>query len=241
MRCLAVFCVLFGLAFNGQSTTPEYEFFQSADQFFQEYVGKEGTVAYKSLHQNPEPLKELCAKIKDPKYQSLEGQALKAFYINAYNLLTIQQVVNHYPISSPKAIDGFFKGIEHQVAGKTLTLNELEKKTLLEKFPDPRLHFALVCAARGCPPLRPHAYHPSQLGQQLEQETQRALMDTEFIRVKEGQRLVRISKIFQWYKADFLREASSLLAYINDHRPKKLPADTKVRYYPYDWSLNGSD
>lgn len=240
MRYLTVFCVLFGLAFNGQSTTPEYDFFQKADQFFQEYVGEKGGVAYKKLHQHPEPLNQLTAKINDTKYQSLDGQALKAFYINAYNLLTIQQVVNHYPISSPKDVDGFFKGIKHQVAGKTFTLNELEKKTLLKKFPDPRIHFALVCAAKGCPPLRPHAYHPSQLGQQLEQQTQLALMDREFIRTKESKRLVRISKIFQWYKDDFLKEASSLLDYINDHRPKELPADTKVRYYSYDWSLNGT-
>ncbi len=241
MRWLSVCCVLFGLAFNTPSKSSEYEFFQKADQFFQEYVDKKGKVAYQRLHQNPEPLKQLTAKIENPKYQSLEGQSLKAFYINAYNLLTIQQVVNHYPISSPKDVDGFFKRIEHQVAGKTLTLNELEKKTLFEKFPDPRLHFGLVCAAKGCPPLRPHAYHPSHLGQQLEQQTQRALMDKEFIRTREGKRLARISKIFQWYKDDFLKEASSLLDYINDHRPKKLPADTKMRYYSYDWSLNGAD
>ena len=240
MRWLPICSLFLLVSINTNSTPSKHHFFEKADDFFQEYVNKYGAVSYKRLHQNPQPLTDLTTAIEDPQFQTLKGQDLKAFYLNAYNLLTLKQVVNHYPISSPKDVDGFFEGIEHQVAGKTLTLNQLEKNTLLKQFPDPRLHFALVCAAKGCPPLWPHAYKPDQLDQQLKKQTKRALMDEDFIRIKQEQRLVRISKIFKWYKDEFLREASSLLAYINEHRAKQLPADTRVRYYTYDWGLNAA-
>ena len=216
----------------------EQAFFKKANHFFQQYVTEEGAVRYKKLHSNPAPLAALTKQIADPAFSSLKGKTLKAFYLNAYNLLTIQQVVDHYPIHSPKAVEGFFDGIKHKVAGRRITLNQLEKKTLFKQFPDPRLHFALVCAASGCPPLKNKAYQPRKLDKQLARQTQRALMDTAFIKVNPDQRLARISKIFKWYKKDFLKQAPSLLAYINKHRSKQLPADTRLRYYSYDWRLN---
>lgn len=221
-----------------QLQAQEKAFFSQADKFFNKFVTNGGMVHYQKLHEDPAPLKQLTNQIAHADFDALEGAKLKAFYINAYNLLTIQQVVKHYPIASPNDVPDFFDGIEHQVAGKSMTLNQLEKKTLFQQFPDARMHFALVCAAKGCPPLWPHAYQPDQLDEQLTKITRRALMDDEFIRVNAKNRIVRISKIFKWYKQDFLKASSSLLGYINDHRPKQLAADSRVRYYAYNWDLN---
>lgn len=222
-----------------ESRAQTQEFFKKADQFFQTYITSDGKVHYKKLSQHDQPFKELTGMIaRSSNSEKLEGDELKAFYLNAYNILAIKQVVNQYPIQSPKDVKGFFDGIKHKVAGEKMSLNQLEKQTLFQKFPDARLHLALVCAAKGCPPLWNHGFYAKKLDQQLDQQTKRALMDQDFIRVKPEERIAEISKIFQWYKKDFLAEANSILGYINKYRQKQLPADTRIRYYEYDWTLN---
>jgi hypothetical protein len=229
--------LLLASTLNARSSD-ESAFFDQADAFFQEYVTADGTVHYRKLAEQPGALDELVAEIARADQNQMSGSTLKAFYLNAYNILTIEQLVEHYPISSPKDLDGFFNGITHTVAGQSMTLDDLEKRTLYKQFADARLHFALVCGAKGCPPIRDRAYQPDQLDEQLDEQTRRAMADENFIRIQPEERLVEASKIFQWYRDDFLEEASSILDYINQYRPGQLPADTRVRYYSYDWGIN---
>jgi len=117
-------------------------------------------------------------------------------------------------------------------------LNELEKGRLFKQYFDPRLHFALVCAAKSCPTLASFAYQADQLAQQPEEITRQTLNDPAFIRMQPGKKEVAISKILEWYREDFLREAPSLLDYINHYREKSIPARFSVNLYEYDWQLN---
>ena len=232
---------LFGMllmtnALNAQSGRSD--FFDQADAFFQEYVTPEGGVYYQKLAERSDVLDELTTRIARADQNQMSGSTLKAFYLNAYNIMTIEQLVAHYPVKSPKNLDGFFDGMTHTVAGQSMTLDDLEKRTLYQQFPDARLHFALVCGAKGCPPLRDRAYQPDKLNEQLDKQARRAMADEDFIRVQPEERLVKASKIFQWYRDDFLAEASSILSYINQYRPGQLPADTRVRYYSYNWGIN---
>ncbi|MEO1652812.1 MAG: DUF547 domain-containing protein, partial [Bacteroidota bacterium] len=213
------------------------EFFTQTDQFLKKYVA-EGKVKYPEIVNKPEELNSLTRYIAQAPVKDFSGRALKAFYINAYNLLVISSVVEAYPTSSPQNVGGFFDGNKQMVGGEKLTLNEIEKKKLLAPTQDARLHFVLVCAALGCPPISPQAYRPERLEAQLETQTRLALNSDYFIRVNPEDKKVEISEIFNWYKSDFLKSQPNALAFINAYRETKIPEDYKVDFYTYDWALN---
>lgn len=214
----------------------ENHYFKESDQFLKQYV-TDGLVKYEAISANNDRLERLTKLIGNAEKPS-RPKARKAFYINAYNILAIQQVVNHYPVESPKAIDGFFDGITHKVHGQSVTIDELENQLLFEEFPDARLHFALICAAKGCPPMKAGAFKPDKLDKQLREQAQKALSDPNFIRFNSEERIAEASQILNWYRNDFLEEANSLISYMNQYRKKALPSDTRLRFYDYDWSLN---
>jgi len=170
---------------------------------------------------------------------SVSGNTAKAFWINAYNVMVIKSVVENYPVSSPMDVAGFFDKKKHKVGGKSVTLNEIENSILRKKFPDARLHFALVCAARSCPPIINKAYTSSNIESLLTQQTKKALNNASFLKVNKASKKAEFSKIMEWYGSDFKREASDLIAYANKYRTEKIPSDYKVSFYSYNWKLNG--
>ncbi len=214
-------------------------FFQKADLFFQNQVHAEGLIDYDKLPENP-LFQGLLEQIGRPFPKSGKENDRKAYLINAYNLLVIKGVVDAYPIASVQDVAGFFDRKRHRFDGRSVTLNELEKEMLLQEYPDPRLHFALVCGALGCPPLIPAAYLPSQLEEQLEAQTRQALNNPSFIRVDSANKAAEISTLFQWYASDFGATATGILNYINSYRDQPIPPGYQLDYYPYDWSLNGT-
>lgn len=225
---------------NDTCAEVNHAFFEKADYFFNTYVS-EGHVKYDAIKKEPGLLNEIVKIIENI---SLEGEAdlfKKAFYLNAYNILTIQQVVERYPVAGPMQVSGFFSGINHTVAGRRVTLDQLEKDLLYKQFADARLHLALVCAAKGCPPLAGFAFVPEKLDQQLDEISELALNDDAFIRLDTKKERVYLPQIFEWYKQDFLQYAGSLLAFINQYRSRKVPDNYKIRMYDYDWSLNEVD
>ena len=170
-----------------------------------------------------------------------------AFFINAYNAYTLQLIIDHYPVKSIKDIGSFFKGPWDQPAvrlfGRTLTLNNLEHDIIRKDYPDPRIHFALVCAAHGCPPLRDEAYVADHLEEQLDDQARQFLATPAKNRVDAGARTVYLSPIFKWYGADFEKKHGSVLAALEPYWPKAsvgalAQGHFKIRYSDYDWSLN---
>ncbi|MEM9672338.1 MAG: DUF547 domain-containing protein [Cyclobacteriaceae bacterium] len=213
------------------------KFTEGTDQLLEGHV-KDGLVDYQALAKEQESVKELYQQIGSMSLDGASDAEKKAFYINAYNIITIYQIIENYPVKSPMNINGFFDKKKHQVAGESLTLNQLEKERLLKNHFDARAHFVLVCAALSCPPLADFAYQAEQLDEQIEEKTRQALNNPEFIRVNKGKKKVLVSKIFDWYKSDFTKDQSSVLAYINQYRDEKIPDSYKLGYYEYDWSLN---
>lgn len=224
-----LFAVLAVLHAHAQST-----FFDRTDAFFKMHVA-EGRVNYAGIKKNPAELNVLVKEIETIRLADTDLK-LKAFLINAYNLLVIKQVVDLYPIKGPLTVDGFFSNTTFKVMDVSMTLDHLEKGTLYKKFPDPRLHFVLVCAAKGCPPLVNYSFKPEILEQQLNERTRQVLNLDWFIRVKDSK--VEISQIFSWYEADFLSKTSTVLGYINAYRSKKINEKSSLAYYEYDWLLN---
>lgn len=212
------------------------EFTESTNQLLDSHV-EDGLVDYQALAKEPGSVKALYQQIGDMSLAGASDAEKKAFYINAYNIITIYQIIQNYPVKSPMDINGFFDKKKHQVAGESLTLNQLEKERLLKNHFDPRAHFVLVCAALSCPPLADFAYQAEQLDEQLEEKTRQALNNPDFIRVNQSQKKVLISKIFDWYKSDFTNN-QSVLEYINQYRDEEIPNSYQLDYYEYNWSLN---
>jgi hypothetical protein len=176
-----------------------------------------------------------------------------AFLINAYNAIVLQQVIDDYPIqrsTRPAAlvrpansvwqIDGFFSELKHRLLGRDLTLDEIEHKWLRAKLKEPRIHFALVCAARSCPPLRAEAYRADQLDAQLDDQARQFLNDRE--RNRFGEEKAELSEIFKWFGEDFGGE-KGLRAYLGKYLNAELSARMQnsgyaIGYIDYDWTLN---
>lgn len=210
-------------------------FFTKADTFFGKHVTN-GKVNYKAIKANPEGLNELVELAKEITVSKSDAKTYQAFWINGYNLSVINGIVKKYPTKSPLNIKGFFDKTKHDIGGKQITLNDIENKLLRANFKsEARFHFVLVCAGLGCPPIINEAYTPSNLESQLQRQTEVALNNPAFIKVK-GKK-VQLSQIFEWYKGDFTQNGSEV-DYINKFRKVPIDAKAKVSYYPYDWKLN---
>ncbi len=209
-------------------------FFKKADAFFKANVTN-GKVAYKSINSNPQELNELIQLISSMSVAKSNSKTQQAFYINSYNLLVIKGIIDNYPIKSPLDRSGFFDNTKYEVSGESLTLNDIENKKLRAQFGDERFHFVLVCGAIGCPPLINEAYLPLTIDSQLQKQTEIALNNSNFIKIKKDK--VQLSEIFKWYKEDFVKDGNEI-NYINSFRQTKINEDVKVSYYPYNWKLN---
>ena len=211
------------------------QFFEDSDAFFKAHVNERGLVDYQGIKDAPSELNALMASISSADYDSFDDATKKAFLINAYNIAVVKQVVDLLPLKSPLDNKGFFNGIKHDVAGKMLTLDGIEKETLYVEFPDSRLHWVLVCAALSCPPLAAYAYMPDQLEDQLEERTKHVLNLDWFVPVKKGK--PQFSQIFSWYRGDFEKDGQTVIGYVNQYRDDKLEAK-RPTFYAYDWTIN---
>ena len=214
---------------------PAQDFFEKSDFFFAENVSN-NKVDYRKLVANSVGLDELIDQIKKQDLTALAESNKKAFLINSYNLLVINQVIENWPTKSVMEIGGFFESNKVVIGGKKMTLNDLENKEIRTVYNDPRVHFVLVCGANGCPPIINKAYLPATLNAQLDLQTKIALNNPNFIQVNEDGD-VKISEIFNWYKEDFLAKGN-IIEYINSYRDIPISVEQKPRYYPYDWSIN---
>lgn len=206
------------------------------DKFLKTYV-QDGRVRYSEIKKDPKGLQNLLEMASVISVSKSEKYNYQAFWINTYNLLVIDGIVKNYPLKSPLDVPGFFDKITYSAGGIDLTLNEIENKMLRENFPnEPRFHFVLVCAGLGCPPIKDGAYIPVLLDAQLQEQTVKALNDPTFIKVDKQQ--VKVSQIFEWYQYDFVKKDHSLKDFINLYRRERLPENSIISYYPYDWSLN---
>ncbi len=212
-------------------------FSAQANTFLATYV-ENGFVAYDRIRSQGKDIESLYKQIGEMSLKGLDDNTVKAFYINAYNIIVIYWVSKHLPLKSPLDNSGFFDKVKHVVAGESMTLNALEIKKLLFVYKDARIHFALACAAKSCPPLASFAFAPENLEQQLNERTSLALNTKAWIRIYPDQKRAELSKIFEWYKGDFMANGQSLTEWINQYRKEKIPGTYTIGYYDYDWTLN---
>lgn len=206
------------------------------DALLKKYVSASGTVNYAGLKTQRAVLDRYIATFKAQGIVSSWSRNEKlAYYINAYNAYTIQLILNNYPTTSIMKInDG--KAWDLQVVnlgGKVMSLNHLENKIIRPVFKEPRIHFAVNCAAVSCPKLMNGAFLPSQLNSQLDRQTKAFINNTKENQVSAN--TVKISQIFEWYAVDF----GEIKTYINKYATTKAGANATVTYNTYKWELNG--
>jgi hypothetical protein len=179
-----------------------------------------------------------------------------AFYINAYNLITLRSIVDHYPVESIKDIDGVWDDTKWELAGGRLTLNDIEHEILRKEFNEPRIHVAIVCASTSCPPLVSHPYLPDKLNLQLPEAARNFVMSSDYNKLDPDEGSAEISSIFDWFGDDFIdgyydknyfpslsKKENAVLNFLiaqfpEPQREKLLTASYKISYLDYDWSLN---
>ena len=129
--------------------------------------------------------------------------------------------------------------IKFTLAGSQITLSDIENKKIRAVFKDPRTHFALVCAAKSCPPIANYAFTAANVESKLESLTKAAMNNATFIKVNVGAKTVQFSQILDWYKDDFLAGSKTILDYVNKYRNTEIPATFTQSFYEYNWALNG--
>lgn len=208
---------------------------------------KNSRVDYAGLKAHPEDLNRYLSQVttvSKAEFKKWSETEQIAFLSNAYNAYTLKLIIDHYPLKSIKDIGNIINGPWDQpvvkLFGETINLNTVEHKILRVDYAEPRLHFVLVCAAKGCPPLRGEAYVGARLEEQLVDQAKQFLAESAKNRIAATERTVYLSPIFKWYGGDFEKKSGSVLAALKPYWPEKATATEgfKIRYTDYDWSLN---
>lgn len=222
--------------------------------------------ALQAAHERLDLVVDAFAAVPGAAEQQWARAQRMAFWINAYNVFTLKAIVDRYPIrgrrfslhprNSIRQIDGVWTKLTFRAAGRRITLDDIEHRTLRPQFRDARIHFAINCASVSCPPLREEPYVADRLDAQLDDAARRYLASPPGLQV-DGSTL-RVSSIFDWYGDDFIPKFVGLVT--GDRREKERAilgaiaqfgpleaqrvarrSDVRVRFLPYDWSLNDVD
>ena len=222
------------------------------------YVDDEGNVDYAALKENRQPLDAFnasLATLSPETFESWTESEKIAFWVNIYNSLTLQAIIEHYPTKSIRDIPGVWKRLQFNVMGKEMTLDEIEHQVLRVQFNEPRIHMGIVCASVGCPILRQEPFIGSKLGEQLDDQTRKFLALDRNFKIEKNDNQVYLSSIFKWFGEDFIKtygsenkfagnkQERSVLNFISQYlEPENqnylANGGYQVKYLDYDWSLN---
>lgn len=208
------------------------------DELLQKHVSDDGNVNYKSFKTDHEKLfnyiKVLNLTYSNKNFQSLLKDEKLAFWINAYNAMTVDLILRHYPIKSIKDIKNPWEQRLWKFGNTWYNLNDIEH-TILRKMNEPRIHFAIVCASVSCPKLKNSAYTSNNLEHELNKATREFLLDPTKNSITKNK--IELSKIFKWFKQDFENDGS-LINFLNRYSEITILNDAKKSFKDYNWSLN---
>ena len=162
-----------------------------------------------------------------------------AYWINAYNVLTIDLIMREGEQESIKNLGGFFsspwKKFTWMIDGKDYSLDNIEHD-IIRQLGEPHIHFAINCAAKSCPDLRKEAYRADKLEQQLEDQARLTLANQTKGYKQINDKQIRITKVMDWFKKDF--NDGDLHSWLQGYFPGTVNDQTKIHFFDYDWSLN---
>jgi len=229
---------------------------------------RDGLVYYRALRSDRSRLDRYAASLNvaPDVYERWSREQKMAFWLNAYNTFVLQTIIDNYPIkgssksypsNSVRQIPGAFEQLKHRAAGRSLTLDEIEKNVLPE-FKEPRLYLALGRGALGSGRLRSEAYVADRLKQQLDDLQQEFVSEQTMIKIDRGANTVSVTPIVSWRSTEFIEAYDTgtkgpmagrspieraIVAFVT---PRLLPLEKeflqknefKLTYHPFDWRLN---
>ncbi len=216
------------------------------DSLLKTYVDDAGMVDYEGFARDSVNLNRYLDLLSQhaPNPRNWTNKEILAYWINAYNAFTIQLIIRFDPYYGIKKILPFNIPFVYsawdirfiRINGQLMDLNDIEHGMIRSHFNEPRIHFALVCAAMSCPKLRNEAYTATKLDHQLEDQARDFINDPAKNQI--GAMAVNLSKIFGWYEGDFTHDLS-LPGYLNQYSRIKIESTAMIGYLEYDWRLNG--
>jgi hypothetical protein len=229
---------------------------------------RDGLVYYRALQSSRGALDRYAGSLNVPAatYEAWSREAKMAFWVNAYNTFVLQTVISRYPIrgsssaypaASIRQIPGAFDQAKHRAAGRTVTLDEIEK-TVLPEFKEPRLYLALGRGAVGSGRLRSEAYTAARLAGQLDSIADEFVNEQQMLKVDRTDSQISTTPIISWHEAEFVAaydknptgplatRSAVERALIGFVMPHLLPLEKefveqnqfKVTFHPFDWRLN---
>ncbi len=217
------------------------------DKVLGKYVSDEGLVDYKGLKGDKEFL-EYVKYISNTEPDSLPSDKHRlAFWINAYNTFVLFGVLEEYPIKGVLEVGlvphSFFRLKKFRTKHGKITLTTLENKKIREAFREPLIHFAVNCASGGCPKLANKAYRAETLDRQLKDGAASFINNREKNYLDREKRVLRLSKIFEWYRDDFVGKDEKLENYVAQYLNAEDSEFIKnnevvIEFLEYDWNLN---
>jgi len=236
----------------GAAAPPDYKVW---GELVSKYYDPAKGMNYKALkEQDKKTLNDLRRQMATVDVQSLTRQDQLAYWINLYNINVVGVVVDHYPVASIRDIStdpilrlNVFKKPSVQTKKGALSLNDVENDKVREGFKDPRIHFAINCAAQSCPPIRTEPYFGSQLSQQFDDQTRKFLNGPNGVRPekKGGALVLHTTKIMDWFEDDFVKwgggQVPFITRYVSSDKRKQIDAagnQVKLEFDDYSWKLN---
>jgi uncharacterized protein DUF547 len=237
----------------GAAAPPDYKLW---GQLLAKYYDPAKGMNYKALKaQDKTTLDELRRQLAQVDVQALPRPDQLAYWINLYNVNVVATVVEGYPVESIKdlstdpiiRLNVFKKDVVDTKRGK-LSLDDVENDKIRNGFKDPRIHFAINCAAKSCPPIRTEPYVGSRISEQLDDQVRKFLNGPNGVRLeKKGSTLVlHVTKIMKWFGEDFQRwwsvdPVGFVVRYVSSDKRKQIETagnQIDVKFDDYDWSLN---
>lgn len=220
---------------NRSSSTQKAINHSAFTALLKKYVSKDGVVNYKGFKKDQSKLQTYITSLSEhmPTDNSSKNEKL-SYWINAYNAMTIDLILQNYPLKSIKDIRSPWEQELWTLGGKKYDLETIEHE-ILRKMNEPRIHFAINCASFSCPPLLNEAFTAEKLERQLTQVTKAFLADSRRNTITAN--TLEISKIFKWFSKDF-KQNGSLIDFLNRYSDIKINGNAKKNYKEYDWNLN---
>ena len=224
--------------------------YEKWEKILNTYVNNNGLVNYDELKTNRNLLDNfISTQVENTDISSFSDSEKKAFWINAYNALTMRLIVDHYPIrfGGIRSINwGKPWDIKMKVVGQQLTLGDIEHKILRKWDPiDLRIHFAINCASIGCPKLPNTHFNPDKLEEQLDFEARKFINDSQKVKLDRSKNILYHSAILNWFEEDFLANHPDKLTFIVKYRNAEATQyilshknEIILKEMKYDWGLN---
>ena len=242
------------------------------EDLLQTYVSVDGAVDYDQWHQVPSAVAQLDSYLAAVTKFSPDNAPHRfggrndelAYWMYGYNAYVIKSVLDNWPLNSVTDVKspleavrglGFFYQLRFSFGGEFFSLLSVETNKIRKQFKDPRIHFVLNCASDSCPVARPGLPIGDELEKLLSLASSEFINDPENVEVDHDDEVVHLSRIFKWYKADFVNDVrrsgkpaeNLLLTYVAQYAAGDLSDDIaraseyEIEYRDYDWGINSTD